>query len=84
MSKSVLGALFITLLPLFFSGCFWQNKCGISTHYYDEKKSYYDSQGNYIEECPENNIINYGEEDSEPTYPDGYQEEGYDTYENQQ
>lgn len=32
---------------------------------YDEKRSYYDSQGNYIEECPKN-IINFGEKDVRP------------------
>lgn len=65
-------SLFLTLFyGVLLSGCLYGNKCGISTYYYDEKKEYYDSQGNFIEECPERNMVEYpdvgmGEADSEP------------------
>lgn len=38
------------------SGCLYQNACGISNSYWDEKGYYYDAQGNYREVCPENLI----------------------------
>ena len=64
------GALLaLALLPFLLGGCIYQNKCGYSTKLYDEKKSYYDSQGNYIEECP-NNVVNYGEKNIEPGHID--------------
>ncbi|MDD6055776.1 MAG: hypothetical protein SOW25_03570 [Helicobacter sp.] len=44
------------ILAIFFSGCVYQNACGISNSYWDEKESYYDSQGNYREVCPDNLI----------------------------
>jgi len=54
----------LLLLPALFGGCLYPNKCGLSNKYYDQKKSYYDSQGNYIEECPDN-IVNYGEKSTQ-------------------
>lgn len=41
---------------LLFNGCYYQNACGISNSYWDEKGYYYDSQGNYHEVCPDNII----------------------------
>lgn len=38
-----------------YSGCY-QNACGISSSYWDEKSYYYDAQGNYHEKCPDNLI----------------------------
>lgn len=72
IKKAFISTLVAATLLLLLNGCFYQNKCGLSMHYYDKKTSYYDSQGNYVEECPKRNIVDYGEEDSAPTYPNGY------------
>ena len=45
----------LLLLPLLFSACF--NKRGISTHYYNSCKEYYDYRGNYHKVCDENEIL---------------------------
>lgn len=45
----------LILVCLVSSGCY-QNSCGISSSYWDEKTYYYDAQGNYHEKCPDNII----------------------------
>ncbi len=42
-----------------FSGCAYVNECGVSYQYYDGAKYYYDSQGNYVMECPNTNVIDF-------------------------
>ncbi len=42
------------IIALVFSGCLYRNECGYSNSYWDEKGYYYDSQGNYVETCPQN------------------------------
>ncbi|WP_238699045.1 hypothetical protein [Helicobacter sp. MIT 05-5294] len=57
MSKAIkiskIGIL--TLCAIISNGCY-QNSCGISSSYWDEKTYYYDGQGNYREKCPDNII----------------------------
>lgn len=53
----LLKTLIYALIVLLFSGCLYRNECGFSPYYYDSARSYYDSQGNYIIECPRDNII---------------------------
>jgi len=43
-----------------FQGCLYFNDRGISGHLYDNCHSYYDGEGNFIQEC-DGNIIDYGE-----------------------
>lgn len=51
----------IYLLAIFMlQGCLYFNDRGISGHLYDNCHSYYDGDGNFIEECDEN-LIDYGE-----------------------
>ena len=45
------------ILTLSLTGCLYRNECGFSPYYYDSARSYYDSQGNYIMECPKDNLI---------------------------
>nr|WP_034290083.1 hypothetical protein [Helicobacter sp. MIT 11-5569] len=52
MKKSLLSFL----IAMGFSGCFYQNACGISNSYWDEKSYYYDAEGKYHEVCPDNII----------------------------
>ncbi|QOQ98785.1 hypothetical protein IP360_00030 [Helicobacter winghamensis] len=49
-------SLFSFFLAFSFSGCFYQNSCGISNSYWDEKSYYYDADGKYHEVCPDNII----------------------------
>lgn len=51
------GLKFIAFVlgAVLYGGCY-QNACGISSSYWDEKGYYYDAQGNYHETCPENLI----------------------------
>lgn len=52
---------FILLLSIFlFQGCLYFNDRGVSSHLYDNCHSYYDGDGNFIEEC-DDNIIDYDE-----------------------
>ncbi len=45
---------FLSLLVAFvLSGCY-QNSCGLSESYWDEKTYYYDAEGRYHEVCPDN------------------------------
>lgn len=60
MQKTVHILILISII-LGLQGCLYSNKCGMSTNYYDKKQSYYDSQGNYREECPESNVIDYSD-----------------------
>jgi len=55
------------LLPLLLCGCTFVNECGVSTHYYNNCKEYYDSMGIYHKECPENNLYNRCEEKTDET-----------------
>lgn len=48
--------LFFTLITLLFSAC--ANERGISARYYNDCKEYYDLQGHYHKDCPDN-IIEY-------------------------
>jgi len=49
------------LLPIFIlQGCLYFNDRGVSGHLYDNCRSYYDGDGNFIEEC-DGNIIDYDE-----------------------
>lgn len=57
--KKVTAIVFMALITILFNGCLYNNECGLSPYYYDEKKSYYDSQGNYIEKCPERNVYKF-------------------------
>lgn len=50
------------LLALLLGGCSFVNDCGVSTHYYNDCKEYYDSMGIYHRECPKNNVYNRCEE----------------------
>ncbi len=51
----------IYLLPIFIlQGCLYFNDRGVSGHLYDNCHSYYDGEGNFIQECDEN-IIDYDE-----------------------
>ena len=51
----------IYLLPIFLlQGCLYFNGHGVSGHLYDNCHSYYDGDGNFIEEC-DDNIIDYDE-----------------------
>lgn len=43
-------------VAVFYGGCFYENACGISNSYWDEKGYYYDAQGQYHETCPDNLI----------------------------
>lgn len=45
-------------LTLLFSGCTYVNECGVSTHYSNDCREYYDSMGIYHKECPKNNVYN--------------------------
>lgn len=54
------------LVGLLIGGCYFPNQCGLSPFYYDEKYSFYDSQGVYREVCPSSNVFNY--EDMRPRY----------------
>lgn len=56
MKKSY-SALCISAVLL--QGCYFANECGYSQYYYDDKYSFYDSQGVYHERCPASNIVNY-------------------------
>ena len=49
-------------IALLFSGCIYHNECGYSDSYWDEKSYYYDSQGNYIEVCPDNLLYKEGKQ----------------------
>ncbi len=46
-------------IAFYVGGCYFPNQCGLSPFYYDEKYSFYDSQGMYHEVCPSSNVINY-------------------------
>jgi len=48
------------LVILSFQGCLYFNDRGVSANLYDNCRSYYDGDGNYIETCDEN-IIDYSE-----------------------
>ncbi|MBR8462040.1 hypothetical protein KDE13_00670 [Campylobacter sp. faydin G-140] len=50
------NVIILTLIPLFFSGCLFLNERGVSTHYYNDCKEYYDATGTYQKECPHNVI----------------------------
>ena len=51
----------ITLLSIvLFQGCLYFNDRGVSGHLYDNCHSYYDGEGNFIQEC-DGNIIDYYE-----------------------
>ena len=52
---SVLKFCILALGVILLGGCY-QNACGISSSYWDEKSYYYDAQGNYREKCPDNLI----------------------------
>jgi len=47
----------ILIFAFFMQGCIYYSECGASLYYYDKKSSYYDSQGNYIEECNRNEAL---------------------------
>ncbi len=52
---------YLILLSIFlFQGCLYFNDRGVSGHLYDNCHSYYDGDGNFIEEC-DKNIIDYDE-----------------------
>lgn len=59
--RFVLQLFLLGALVLSFSGCF-RNKCGYSNNVWDEKGYYYDSQGNYRETCPDENMLIYRED----------------------
>lgn len=40
-------------------GCYFANQCGVSPYLYDDKMSFFDSQGAYHEVCPTSNVFNY-------------------------
>ena len=40
-------------------GCYFANQCGVSPYLYDDKTSFFDSQGAYHEVCPTSNVFNY-------------------------
>ncbi len=48
------------LIILSLQGCLYFNDRGVSANLYDNCRSYYDKDGNYIETCDEN-IIDYSE-----------------------
>ncbi|EES90215.1 hypothetical protein [Helicobacter canadensis] len=50
------------IISTFLSGCLYRNECGYSNSYWDEKGYYYDSQGNYVETCPDNLIYKDGKQ----------------------
>lgn len=50
---------FLIWSALLLQGCYFANQCGFSQYYYDEKSSFYDSQGVYHEVCPSSNVLNY-------------------------
>lgn len=55
--KMALFSIYSLLSVLLLSGCLYQNSCGYSNSAYSEKRSYYDSQGNYKEVCPPDNTL---------------------------
>ncbi|MDD3466118.1 MAG: hypothetical protein PHE67_03135 [Campylobacterales bacterium] len=51
--------VFLLIIPLFFAGCY--SKCGITSEYYCDCKEYYDVEGNFHRECPDDIVsINIG------------------------
>jgi len=53
----------ITLITIFlFGGCLYFGESGVSTRLYNDCKEYYDSDGNYVKECPKN-LVNYSDFD---------------------
>ena len=52
----------LLLLPLLLllNGCLYFNKQGVSTTLYDGCQEYYDDEGKYVKECP-NNLMDYEE-----------------------
>ena len=54
--------LALLFLALIFNGCLYFNDEGISTRLYSDCKEYYDAEGNYVKECPEN-LIDYSDLD---------------------
>lgn len=60
--KQIITIITTLVLAIWLSGCVYPNECGASLYYYNDKKSVYDSQGNYIEECPQNNVYTYPED----------------------
>lgn len=71
MNKNRLTALLIGSFALLFSGCLYPNECGISYNYYDKMGTHYDSQGNFIERCPDGNLVDY--EDAIKLYDEIYE-----------
>ncbi len=55
-NATMLKLLLLTLVLLLLCGC--ANKRGISMHYYDECREYYDLQGTYHRVC-DDNLIDY-------------------------
>jgi len=51
--------IYIQIL-LLFTGCLYFNDRGVSAHLYDNCHSYYDENGNFVEEC-DDNLIDYDE-----------------------
>jgi hypothetical protein len=51
--------IFVTL-----NGCLYFGESGVSTKLYNDCKEYYDNDGNYIKECPEN-LIEYSDFEDE-------------------
>jgi len=52
----------LSIILLLFNGCIYFNDTGVSTKYYSKCKEYYDSNGDYVKECP-TNLINYSDFD---------------------
>ncbi|NWF66084.1 MAG: hypothetical protein HXX81_01315 [Campylobacterales bacterium] len=46
--------IYLVILAFLLSGCY--SKCGFSNRYYDDEVTYYDSQGNFHRECPEDSV----------------------------
>ena len=61
MRGFIILILFI-LTTLLLNGCLYFGESGVSTRLYNDCKEYYDSDGNYVKECPKN-LVNYSDFD---------------------
>ena len=55
-------AIIYIFILFILNGCLYFNDTGVSRKYYHKCKEYYDGEGNYVKECPEN-FIKYSDFD---------------------
>ncbi|PZT48281.1 hypothetical protein B6S12_04965 [Helicobacter valdiviensis] len=70
-------AFLLVCSAIFFSGCVYHNRCGLSASDWEDKGYYYDSQGNYKETCPDDMLLY---KDNAPRNTNGISEDESEVY----